>query len=77
MPAARYSSSTGDAMDAKSSLTESVPKVFTEAEYRADAGRVIAHAAEKGSAVVSRADGSPRFMIAIPPAEAPGADSSG
>lgn len=44
-------------------------KVFTEAEYRADASRVIAHAEATGSAIVARADGTPRFMIAIPPAE--------
>jgi hypothetical protein len=51
------------------------PKVFTEAEYRANASQVIAHAAETGSAIVARPDGSPRFMIAIPPAE-PGSEST-
>jgi len=44
------------------------PKVFAEAEYRANPSEVIAHAAEAGNAIVVRADGSPRFMIAIPPA---------
>lgn len=60
-------------MDPKRSQGSTPPKVFTEAEYRADASKVIAHAAEVGSAIVARADGSPRFMIAIPPAE-PGAE---
>jgi hypothetical protein len=44
-------------------------KVFTEAEYQADAGRVIAHAATAGTAIVARSDGSPRVVISIPPAE--------
>jgi hypothetical protein len=62
-------------MDPKRSQGSPPPKVFTEAEYRANASKVIAHAAEAGSAIVARADGSPRFMIAIPPAE-PGSEST-
>lgn len=62
-------------MDPKRLQGSPSPKVFTEAEYRANASKVIAHAAEAGSAIVARADGSPRFMIAIPPAE-PGSESA-
>ena len=43
--------------------------VFSEDEYRSDAGRVIAHAVSTGRAVVARADGSPRVVISIPAAE--------
>lgn len=43
--------------------------VFSEDEYRNDAGRVIAHALNTGQAVVMRADGSPRVVISIPAAE--------
>jgi hypothetical protein len=52
-------------MDPKRSQGSRHPRVFTEAEYRANASKVVAHAAEAGSAIVARADGSPRFMIAI------------
>ncbi len=44
-------------------------KVFSEAEYRADPANVIAHAEIEGRVIVARADGSPRFMIVIPPPE--------
>jgi hypothetical protein len=44
---------------------------FTEAEYRADAARVISHAAIAGRAVVVRDDGSVRVVISIPTADAP------
>jgi hypothetical protein len=44
-------------------------KVFTEAEYRADAKSVVAHALATGSAIVARADGTPRVVISIPPAD--------
>jgi hypothetical protein len=44
-------------------------KVFTEAEYRADARSVVAYAVATGSAIVARSDGSPRVVITIPPAE--------
>lgn len=44
--------------------------VFSEDEYRADAGRVIAYAVNTGRAVVARADGSPRVVISIPAPEA-------
>ena len=60
-----------DAMDPKGSCSTSSANVFTEAEYRADAGRVIAHAAAEGRAIVVRADGTPRVVISIPPADAP------
>ena len=39
---------------------------FSEAEYSADPGRVIAHAAATGTAVVVSADGSPCVVITIP-----------
>jgi len=39
---------------------------FSEAEYSANAGKVIGHAAVTGTAVVSAADGSPRVVISIP-----------
>lgn len=45
------------------------PRVFTEAEYRADVRRVVAHAVATGGAIVVRADGTPRVVITIPPAE--------
>lgn len=62
-------------MDPKRLQGSTSPHVFTEAEYRANASKVIAHAAEAGSVIVARSDGSPRFMIAIPPAE-PGSESA-
>jgi hypothetical protein len=43
--------------------------VFTEAEYRADAKRVVAHAVATGSAIVARADGTIRVVLSIPPAD--------
>ncbi len=46
-----------------------VPRVFTEAEYRADAKSVVAHAIATGSASVARADGTTRVVISIPPAD--------
>lgn len=45
--------------------------VFTEAEYRADAKRVVAHAVATGRAIVTRADGTTRVVLSIPPAAAP------
>jgi hypothetical protein len=63
-------------MNPKSTPATSQPRVFTEAEYRADASKVVAHAAEAGSAIVARADGSPRFMIAIPPADTSASESA-
>lgn len=56
-------------MDAKHGPGAAPTKVFTEAEYRANAGKVIAHATAAGSAIVARADGTPRVVISIPPAE--------
>lgn len=44
-------------------------RVFTEAEYRADAKSVVAHAVATGSAIVARADGTPRVVISVPPAD--------
>jgi hypothetical protein len=40
-------------------------KVFTEAEYRADPKRVVAHAVATGSAIVARDDGTLRVVISI------------
>lgn len=45
------------------------PRVFTEAEYRADARSVVAHAVATGRAIVARADGTTRVVISIPPAD--------
>jgi hypothetical protein len=64
-------------MDPKGSSSTSSARVFTEAEYRADAGRVIAHAATEGRAIVVRADGTPRVVISIPPAESTSPDRAG
>jgi hypothetical protein len=44
---------------------------FSEAEYSSDPGRVIAHAAATGTAVVVRADGKPRVIINIPTVDLP------
>lgn len=44
---------------------------FSEADYSADAGKIIAHAAATGSAVVIGADGQPRVVISIPTVELP------
>lgn len=44
---------------------------FSEAEYSANPGRVIGHAAATGTAVVSAADGSPRVVITIPTVDLP------
>lgn len=59
-------------MEPKRSRVATGPNVFTEAAYRADPKRVIAHAEATGSAIVTRSDGTTRFMIAIPPAEPAG-----
>lgn len=44
---------------------------FSEAEYSANPGKVIAHAAATGTAVVSASDGSPRVVISIPTVDLP------
>jgi hypothetical protein len=44
-------------------------RAFTEAEYRANAKSVVAHAVATGSAIVARADGTTRVVISIPPAD--------
>ena len=44
---------------------------FSEADYSADAGKVIAHAVATGTAVVARPDGSPRVVISIPTVDLP------
>jgi hypothetical protein len=51
----------------KRKLVPRNPVTFTEAEYTADPGKVIDSAAVTGTAVVARADGSPRVVISIPP----------
>lgn len=42
---------------------------FTEAEYRTEPKKVVAHAIATGRAIVTRADGTVRVVISIPPAE--------
>ena len=54
-----------------SSIAHVEGPTFSEADYTADAGKVIAHAAATGRAVVVRADGSPRVIITIPIADLP------
>ena len=49
--------------------SSTLSEVFTEAEYRADAKNVVAHAIATGRAIVARADGTVRVVISIPPAE--------
>jgi hypothetical protein len=44
---------------------------FSEAEYSANARKVVAHAAAMGTAVVSTADGAPRVVISIPTSDLP------
>lgn len=44
---------------------------FSEAEYSANARKVVAHAAATGTAVVSTADGTPRVVISIPTIDLP------
>jgi hypothetical protein len=44
---------------------------FSEAEYSSNARKVVAHAAETGTAVVSAADGAPRVVISIPTSDLP------
>jgi hypothetical protein len=58
-----------DVVDRALKLLPVAPRVFTEEEYQADPSKVVAHAAETGIAVVARADGTPRVVIFIPPAE--------
>ena len=64
-------------MDPKHGSDTAPTKVFTEAEYKADAGKVIAYAAASGTAIVARADGTPRVVISIPPAESSTQSSDG
>ena len=52
------------------SHNESTPlTVFTEAEYHADPKRVVSHAIATGRAIVTRADGTIRVVMSVPPAE--------
>lgn len=44
---------------------------FSEAEYSENAGKIIAHAAATGTAVVSAPDGSARVVISIPTVDLP------
>jgi len=48
-----------------------VSRAFSEAEYSADAGKIIAHAAATGRAVVASPDGRPRVVISIPTVDLP------
>jgi hypothetical protein len=56
---------------AASFAAKSGPRTFSEAEYSANPGKVIAHAAATGTAVVSASDGSPRVVISIPTVDLP------
>jgi hypothetical protein len=44
---------------------------FSEAEYSANASKVVAHAAATGTAVVSGTDGVARVVISIPTVDLP------
>lgn len=57
--------------DTSSTTRVDASPAFSEAEYSTDAGKVIAHAAATGNAVVARADGSPRVVISIPTVDLP------
>lgn len=46
-----------------------VSGAFTEAEYRTEPQKVVAHAIATGRAIVTRGDGTVRVVISIPPAE--------
>jgi hypothetical protein len=50
----------------RSTAGEEATRSLSEAEYSSDAGKVLAHAAATGTAVVSAADGSPHVVISIP-----------
>lgn len=63
-------------MDQRRKDRSSIPRVgvsraFSEADYSADAGKIIAHAAATGSAVVTAPDGTPRVVISIPTVDLP------
>jgi hypothetical protein len=47
---------------------------FSESDYSADVAKVIAHAAQTGTAVVSDARGTPRIVITIPTSDLPEID---
>jgi hypothetical protein len=53
------------------SQVEGASEIFSEADFSCDAGRVIAHAAATGTAVVAAADGRPRVVITIPTVDLP------
>ena len=57
--------------DQRPTATPTETTSFSEAEYSANAGKVVAHAAATGTAVVSAADGSPRVVIIIPTVDLP------
>lgn len=61
-------------MDPKRTHRGRTTKVFTEAEYRADPSKVVAHAADVGDAIVVGPDGTTKFMISIPRAETSDSD---
>lgn len=56
-------------MDSPEKSSNGPAKVFSEAEWRASARDVVAHAAATGSAVLADAKGTPQVYISIPPAE--------
>ena len=60
-----------DRRNNNSSRREGASEIFSEADFSRDAGRVIAHAAATGTAVVAAADGRPRVVITIPTVDRP------
>jgi hypothetical protein len=51
--------------------SSSAARTFSEAEYSENAGKIVAHAAANGTAVVSAPDGTARVVISIPTADLP------
>ena len=58
-------------MKRNSKSTPAAATSFSESDYSRDPGRIIAHAAKTGSAVVASADGIPRVVISIPTVDLP------
>jgi hypothetical protein len=46
-------------------------RTFSEAEFKADGAKVVAHAAATGTAVVAASDGRPVLVISIPTEDLP------
>jgi hypothetical protein len=60
------------AMDRQDKRTDA--NSFSETDLAADAGRVVARAAESGTAVVAASDGRPLLVISIPTTDLPTLD---